>query len=129
METMLQVAAVGITAAVLGAVLRRQTPELTLLLALAAGVWMLYAVADGFRVTAAVMAELAELAGLSDELLVPVVKVASLSILTRLTVEMCRSAGESGVAAFVETAGMILSFVASVPLVRAVTVLMAEMLA
>ena len=37
MEMMVRVAAVGITAALLGAVLRKSVPELALLLALAAG--------------------------------------------------------------------------------------------
>ena len=47
MEAMAKLAAVGVTAVVLSAVLRKNTPELALLLALAAGLWMLFLVADG----------------------------------------------------------------------------------
>ena len=72
--------------------------------------------------------ELAEQAGLSEVLLEPVVKTVALSILTRLTVEICRSAGEGGVAAFVETAGAVLALLAALPLVRAVAQLMGELL-
>lgn len=129
METMVKIAAVGITAAVLGAVLRKNTPELALLLALCAGLWMLAVVVNGLGAVVALMEELTGLAGLSEELLEPVVKTVALSILTKLTVEICRSAGESGVAAFVETAGTVLALLVALPLVRAVTVLMAEMLA
>lgn len=128
METIVRIAAAGVTAAVLGAVLRKNTPELALLLSLAAGLWMLAVVADGLGAVAALMEELTSIAGLSEELLEPVVKTVALSILTRLTVEVCRSAGETGVAAFVETAGTVLALVVALPLVRAVTVLMAQLL-
>ena len=61
-------------------------------------------------------------------MLEPVVKTVALSILTKLTVEICRSAGESGVAAFVETAGAVLALLVALPLVRAVAQLIGELL-
>lgn len=128
MDLMVKVAAGAITAAVLGVVLRKNTPELALLLALAAGLWMVALVADGLGAVVALMEELTSLAGLSEELLEPVVKTVALSILTRLTAEECKSAGEGGVAAFVETAGTVLALVVALPLVRAVVLMMTEML-
>lgn len=128
MEAMIKIAALAVTAAVLGAVLRKNTPELALLLALCAGLWMLMVAASGLGAAVAFLEELTDLAGLSEELLEPVVKTVALSILTKLTVELCRSAGESGVAAFVETAGTVLALAVALPLMRAVTVLISEML-
>ena len=128
MDLMVKVAAGAITAAVLGVVLRKNTPELALLLALVAGLWMVALVADGLGAVVALMEELTSLAGLSEELLEPVVKTVALSILTRLTAEVCKSAGEGGVAAFVETAGTVLALVVALPLVRAVVLMMTEML-
>ena len=128
MDLMVKVAAGAITAAVLGVVLRKNTPELALLLARAAGLWMVALVADGLGAVVALMEELTSLAGLSEELLEPVVKTVALSILTRLTAEVCKSAGEGGVAAFVETAGTVLALVVALPLVRAVVLMMTEML-
>lgn len=128
MEGMVKVAAVGVTAVVLCAVLRRQTPELALLLGLCAGLWMLWSAAGALGAVVALMEELAQMAGLSEELLEPVVKTVALAILTQVTAEICRGVGESGVAAFVETAGTAFALVAALPLVRAVTVLIAEML-
>ena len=128
MEAMAKLTAVGVTAVVLSAVLRKNTPELALLLVLAAGVWMLVLVADGLGAVVALMEELADQAGLSETLLEPVVKTVALSILTRLTAEICRSAGEGGVAAFVETAGTVLALLTALPLVRAVAQLMGELL-
>ncbi|MCI9671681.1 MAG: stage III sporulation protein AD [Lawsonibacter sp.] len=128
MGAMAKLAAVGVTAVVLSAVLRKNTPELALLLALAAGLWMLAMAAEGMGAVVALMEELAEQAGLSEVLLEPVMKTVALSILTRLTAEICRSAGEGGVAAFVETAGAVLALLAALPLVRAVARLMGELL-
>ena len=128
MEAMAKLAAVGVTAVVLSAVLKKNTPELALLLALAAGLWMLALTASGLGAVVELMNELAEQAGLSEVLLEPVVKTVALSILTRLTVEICRSAGEGGVAAFVETAGAVLALLAALPLIRAVTQMMGELL-
>ena len=128
MEAMAKLAAVGVTAVVLSAVLRKNTPELALLLALAAGLWMLALTAEGLGAVVALIRELADQAGLSEALLEPVVKTVALSILTKLTVEICRSAGEGGVAAFVETAGAVLALTVSLPLVRAVAQMMGELL-
>ena len=128
MEAMAKLAAVGVTAVVLSAVLRKNTPELALLLALAAGLWMLALTASGLGAVVELMNELAEQAGLSEVLLEPVVKTVALSILTRLTVEICRSAGEGGVAAFVETAEPVLALLAALPLIRAVAQMMGELL-
>lgn len=128
METMVKLAGVAVTAVVFSGVLRKNTPELSLLLTAAAGVWMLTLVADGLGAAVELMEELAGQAGLSEVLLEPVVKTVALSILTKLTAEICRSAGESGIAAFVETAGSVLALVVALPLVRAVAQLMGELL-
>ena len=122
-ELMGKAAAVAVTAALCGAVLRRGAPELALLLSLAAGVWILLAAWDGLRETARLMEELALLAGLDR-----VLKTVVLSVVTRLTSEVCRSAGEGGIASFVETAGTVLALAAALPLVRGVVETMAEML-
>lgn len=94
MEAMAKLAAVGVTAVVLSAVLKKNTPELALLLALAAGLWMLAQAAAGLGAAVAMMRELAGQADVSEVLLEPVVKAVALSILTKLTAELCKSAGE-----------------------------------
>ena len=128
MAAMIRLAAMGVTAVVLSAVLRKNTPELAVLLTVSAGLWMLLLVADGLRAVVLLMEELAGQAGISEVLLEPVIKTVALSILTKLTVEICRSAGEGGVAAFVETAGAVLALLVALPLVRAVSQLMGELL-
>lgn len=124
----MKVAACAITAAVLAVVLKKNTPELAMLLALAAGVWILNLTAKGLGAVTDLMGELTGLAGVSEVLLEPVLKIVLLSVLTRLTGEICRAAGEGGIAAFVETAGTVLGLVIALPLVRAVVELMGSIL-
>ena len=128
MEGAVKLAAVAVTAAVLSGVLRRNTPELALLLVLAAGLWMLALAAGPLSAAVALMEELAARAGLTDALLEPVFKTVALSVLTRLTAELCRAAGEGGLAAFAEAAGTALALTAALPLVQAVAQLMGELL-
>ena len=128
MEAVWQIVALGLLGAVLAALLKKHTPELALLLVVAAGVWILTLTLDGLGAVAALMEELAGVSGLSEELLEPVAKTVALSILTKLTAEICRSAGESGLASFVELGGTVAALVVALPLMRAVAVLMAEML-
>ena len=127
-EAAAQAAAVAVTAALCAAVVRRGTPEIALVLVLAAGVWVLLSAAEGLTSVAALMEELAQLAGLERTVVEPVFKTVVLSILTKLTGEVCRSAGEGGLASAVEIAGTVLALAAALPLVRGVMELMAEML-
>ena len=128
MELMVRLTAVGVTAAVLCAVLRKNTPELALLLALAAGMWMLFLTAEPLAQALEVLRELTAMTGVEDELLRPVIKVVALSLLTRISAEVCRSTGEGGIAAFLEVGGTVLALGVSLPLIRAVILLMGEML-
>ena len=127
-ELMVRVSVGAITAAVLSVVLRRQTPELALLLVLSAGLWIVALCADALGTALEVLEELMRLTGIEEELLTPVVKTVAISLLTRLTVEVCRGAGEGGIAAFLEVAGTVFALGVSLPLIRAVVVLMGEML-
>lgn len=128
MEIMMRVAALAVMTTVLGAVLRRHTPELAVLLALAAGLWMLTVTANALSGVVELLQELTELTGVEEELLHPVVKTVALSLITRITAEVCRGAGEGGIAAFVETAGTVLALGVSLPMIRAVMILMGELL-
>lgn len=122
-------AAVAVTAALCAGVIRRGAPEIALVLSLAAGVWVLLSASDSLAQVAALMEELSQLAGLDQSVVEPVFKAVALSLLTKLTSEVCRSAGEGGLAAAVETAGTVLALAACLPLVRGVLELMKGVLA
>lgn len=127
-ELMLKIAAIGVITAVLAVLLRKYTPELSLLLVLGAGVILLIMVSDALIMVLEFIRNLAQLVGMEEELLAPIAKTVALSILTKLTVELCRGAGEPGLGAFVELCATILSVCVLMPLLRAIAVLMGEVL-
>ena len=123
-----KIAAAAVTAALFGTVVRRGAPELALLLTVTAGVWILTAVLDGLGAAAAMAERLAQLAQLDAAVAGPVLKTVVVALVTRITAELCRGAGEGGLAAFVETAGTILALTAALPLMAAVLTMLEELL-
>lgn len=123
-----KIAAAAVTAALFGTVVRRSAPELALLLTVTAGVWILTAVLDGLGAAAAMAERLAQLAQMDAAVAGPVLKTVVVALVTRITAEICRGAGEGGLAAFVETAGTILALTAALPLMAAVLTMLEELL-
>ena len=128
MELLLKIVAGALAATVCAAVLRRSTPEFAVPLVLVCGFWVIYLVVQAVGQTVQALGRLAEAAKLEAQVVEPVIKVVGLSVVTRMGTEVCRSAGEGGLAAFVEIAGTILSLAAAMPLVNGVLELVTELL-
>ena len=120
MPDLLESAAVPTAATLEPVVIRKEVRELGLVLALTAGAVILAAALEALESVRALLDELAQTAGLEPAVLAPVVKTVGVAIVTRVTVEVCRDAGEGGIAAFVEIAGAAAALYLALPLVRAV---------
>ena len=120
MEEALKVAAVAVAAALCAVVVRKQAPEIGIALILAAGAVILGLALGSAGQVLSLMDTLAETAGLSPAVLAPVLKTAGIAIVTRVSAEVCRDAGEGGAASFVEVAGAMLALVVALPLLEAV---------
>ena len=125
---MVRLAAAAVAAALCAVVVRQRAGELGAALALVAAALLLGAALGAVEDVAALMDELAELAGLSPAVLAPVVKTVGIAVLTRIAAELCRDAGEGGIAAAVETAGAVTALLAALPLLRAVVATVAGLL-
>lgn len=128
MELLMKIAAGSMVAALCAVVLRRNAAEFAVLLALVAGFWIISLAAQAMGAVVESLARLTRIAQLDTELVEPVVKVVGLSIVARIATEVCRAAGEGGIAAFVELAGTMLALAASLPLVNAVVDMIAGLL-
>jgi stage III sporulation protein AD len=118
MEDILKIAAAAVAAAVCAVVVKQRAQELVL--SLAAGALVLTMALGAVESVRALMDELGEAAGLSPAVLAPVLKTVGIAILTHISAEVCRDAKESGIAAFVETAGAAVALCVALPLLRAV---------
>lgn len=128
MELLIKLTVGAVIAALCAVVLRRNGGEFAVLLALAAGVWILTMLAQPLGEVVSCLVRLARIAELDRNLVDPVVKVVGLSIIARIASEVCRAAGEGGIAAFVELSGTILALAAALPLVNGVVEMIAGLL-
>ena len=91
-----------------------------LALALAAGAMILASVLGAVGSVQSFMERLGDLAGLSPAVLEPVMKTVGIALVTKLAAEVCRDAGEGGIASTVEIAGAVLALFVALPLLEAV---------
>lgn len=120
MESVVRLAAAAVAAALCAVVVKQHTREVGAVLALAAGALLLGAALGAIEEVRALADELGELIGLSPAVLAPVLKTVGIAILTRIAAELCRDAGEGGIAAAAETAGAAAAVLTALPLLRAV---------
>lgn len=122
-----QLVGFGVAAAVLTLTLRSQRPELGLLMALAAGLIIFAMIVQRLQGLVTVMGSMAQTAALPSSLLWLLLRVVGISYLGEFGAQMCRDAGESGIAAKVELGARILVLGMSVPVLLALMRLMLEL--
>lgn len=120
MESVVRLAAAAVAAALCAVVVKQHAREVGAVLALAAVALLLGAALGAIEEVRALADELGELIGLSPAVLAPVLKTVGIAILTRIAAELCRDAGEGGIAAAAETAGAAAAVLTALPLLRAV---------
>ena len=128
MTDILAIAAVGTVAAVCAVVVRKQVPELALLLAICAGVIILDRCSGVLKATVEFMDKLSKMGGVETDAAASVIRVAGIAVVTRIGADFCRDAKESGLATVVETAGGLFALFAVIPLMTAVLELLSELL-
>lgn len=128
MEMATQVAALAVIGAVCAAAIKRQTPDVALVMTICAATLILTLAMAAFRPIRTLMDTLAERSGLSAAVLSPVIKTVGVSILTRVAAELCRDAGEGGLASAVEVAGGACALLVCLPLFEAVLGLILDLL-
>lgn len=128
MELVIQAAGVCVVGALLGLTLRRGSPEMTLLLTLTSAVVVLLALAEPLRELMALLDRLAEGAGVSRTLLLPLYKAVGIAMVVKVGGGLCRDAGESALASVLELAGTVCALLVSLPLMGAVLELLEELL-
>ncbi|MBQ8683949.1 MAG: stage III sporulation protein AD [Clostridia bacterium] len=117
-EDKLLVAAVGILlcGALLALMLRTRRPDLAMCLSLAAGGVVLILLLGQLAPLLVALRRMGQTGGLEDSHLAVVLKGAGVCLLTQLTADTCRDAGEAALAGKAELTGRILLLLLAVPL-------------
>ena len=120
MELMLKAAACAAIAAVLGLAVKKGSPELSALLALGAALLCVYLVSGALGEVTGFIRELAAMPGMNAPAINIVLKTVGISIVTRLSSNVCKDAGQSALSSGVETAGAAAALWTALPLFRSV---------
>lgn len=125
---MLKVAAAAVAGALCAAVVKGSARQVALVLSLAAAALVLGLALGAVEDVVAMAGQLQDMAGLSPAVVAPVLKTVGIAILTHIAAQVCKDAGEGGIAAVTETAGTALALCAALPLLRAVLDTVAQLL-
>ena len=120
METALQITAVSVLAALLGLLLKKGSPELAMLLTLAAVTAAFLCLTGLLEELMDFLEELSAATGVDGELLAPLYKTIGIALVVKVGGSLCRDAGESALASVIETAGTVCALLVAVPLFRTV---------
>lgn len=128
MEPVIQIAGICIVSALLAVLLKRTNPELSLLLTAAAAVVVFLALAGTARELLKFLQTLSRQSGVSAALLSPLYKTLGIALVVKTGGDLCRDAGESALAAVLETAGTLCALLVSLPLLRTVLSMLMELI-
>lgn len=120
MREFLLVAVIGVITVVFATLLRKKSGELALLLTMAACVLIALLLVEMARPVVEFLGSLRRLAGLSSELMTPMLKAIGIGLLTQIAANVCADAGQNAVAKLIELCGSILALYVSIPLLEAV---------
>lgn len=114
--TLFAVIGVLLCAAVLAVMLRPQRPELAMAVGMTAGLAVLFTLLRELTPIFTSVRNMMQTGNFPTEYLTVVLKAAGITVLTQLTADTCRDAGETALAGKAELAGRILMLTLAVPL-------------
>lgn len=117
---LMKVAAVAVAGAVLGLVIKKSNPDMSLLLGLVLSLAAVFAAVDLIASVVEFIRSLAEAANVSPAVLSIVFKTVGVSIVTRIASDVCKDAGQSSVASGVELVGSLTALYIALPLLETV---------
>ena len=118
MDIILRCASLCALGSVIALLLKKYAPELSLLFGLSVGLCAAVVCARIVREIASTGEMLTKNAALESAAVAPVLKCVGIGLVTELSKELCRDAGESTLAAFAELCGSLCALYATLPLLR-----------
>ncbi len=128
MEILIKTADVCIPAALLAATLRKDSPVMAMLIALAAGCVILFTSVGAVREVSDFVREVAEEANVSGTVLAVLLKTVGIALIARIASDLCRDAGLGAAASAAELAGTAAALYAALPVMQGVFHMIKELL-
>ncbi len=120
MEYVIKSAVAAVIAAILSLAIRKNTPELSLVLGLTAAMLAILFAVQAISPVLDILTELKEKTMLAPEIYIPVLKCLGIGIISQIGAGICRDAGQSAAATGVELCGTAAAMLCTIPLVRSI---------
>ena len=118
MDLLIKAAAIGAVSALVGLAIKKSNPEISLLLAMAASAAVLTLALTMLSELRETLRMVMDFTSLQQTLVLPVLKCVAVGIVARLSADLCKDAGQSGLASAVELCGAAAALCISLPLVN-----------
>ena len=128
MTILMKAAAVAVAGAIIAMLLKRSAPELGLALTIAVSILAAGMGAGLLGDLGEVLETAQEQTGLSGAVVGPVYKCVGIGVVTRLTADICKDAGQGAASSAVELCGTVCALTAALPLVRTLLQMIGETL-
>ena len=114
-----RVIALGLVGTILALTLKKESPQLALLLTAVTGILIFFMVCGYLEGLLRVLRETAEKAGVGSGYFAVVMKVIGIAYLTQFGSQLCADAGETAIGSKIELAGKLLMMAAAMPVLTA----------
>lgn len=116
----LRIVGFALTAAVLLVLLRKERPEIAVIISLGAGVLIFLLIIPQLASAVRLLQDLAVRAGVRMVYLDTLLKIIGIAYLAEFGAQVCRDAGETSIGAKIEVAGKVLILLLAIPIVNAI---------
>lgn len=117
MELIFKAAATALFSAIVGLLIKRYNPEISVLLSACAVAVISIAALDFASELKTLVKTVKTLVGTSDMLITPILKCVAVAVVTKLTSELCRDSSQAASASAVELAGTLCAMSVAMPLI------------
>lgn len=114
-----QIVGIGLIGTILSVILKKQSPEFSLMVSIVTGVIIFIFVCSKLGQVIFILKQMADEAGVNTAYLGIVLKIIGISYIAQFGVQLCTDAGESSIASKIELAGKVLIMVVSIPIMLA----------
>lgn len=123
-----QIVAIGLIAAILAMMLKKQSPESSMYISIAAGVIIFMMVAPRLGIVLDLLRDIGTKVDVDMTYIGIVLRIIGIAYISEFGVQICKDAGESAIASKIEFGGKVLIMVVSAPVLMALMDLIIRML-
>ncbi len=124
MQSLLQIAVIGLLAVIFTSLLRKNNKELAIVLSLSVCAVIGVLLVQLAEPVVDFLKKLRNISGLDEALMQPLLKTVGIGLLTQISANVCADAGENAIAKLIEVCGGVLALYVSIPLLEAVLEMM-----